>query len=75
MGFILLTYLFYAGLLEQVLTYVEEVLAGKITGDPAIGRALLDMVNSVPKMTQQEFETMFTSNTKVNVYWRKASNV
>lgn len=41
------------------------MLAGRVSGNAAVGRALLDMVHSVPKMTPQEFETMFTSNVKV----------
>lgn len=56
-------------LLDQVLAYVEEVLRGSGPGsrspDNAIGRALLDMVNSVPRMSPEEFEAMFHSNVKV----------
>lgn len=29
-----------------------------------VGRALLDMVNSVPKMTSDQFDEMFNSNVK-----------
>ena len=29
-----------------------------------VGRALLDMVNSVPKMTSDQFEEMFNNNVK-----------
>lgn len=47
------------------MTYVDDVLAGRIPGNAAVGRALLDMVHSVPKMSAQEFEDMFTSNIKV----------
>lgn len=53
-----------AKLLDQVLEYVEDVLAGKTQPDNAIGRALLDMVHSVPKMTPEQFENMFNSNVK-----------
>jgi len=52
------------GLLDNVLAYVEDVLAGRTQPDNAVGRALLDMVNSVPKMTPEEFENMFNSNIK-----------
>jgi translation initiation factor 3 subunit F len=52
-------------LLDSVLAYVEDVLAGRVQPDNAVGRALLDMVNSVPKMTPDEFENMFNSNIKV----------
>ncbi|KAG8229898.1 hypothetical protein J437_LFUL009762 [Ladona fulva] len=51
-------------LLDGVLAYVEDVLASRAPPDNAVGRALLDMVNSVPKMTAEEFETMFNSNVK-----------
>ncbi|KDR08893.1 eukaryotic translation initiation factor 3 subunit F-1 [Zootermopsis nevadensis] len=51
-------------LLDSVLAYVEDVLAGRTQPDNAVGRALLDMVNSVPKMTPEEFENMFNSNIK-----------
>jgi hypothetical protein len=54
------------GLLDSVLAYVEDVLAGRTQPDNAVGRALLDMVNSVPKMTPEEFENMFNSNIKVS---------
>jgi translation initiation factor 3 subunit F len=55
------------GLLDTVLAYVEDVLAGRTQPDNAVGRALLDMVNSVPKMTPEEFENMFNSNIKVGL--------
>ncbi|KAK6642038.1 Eukaryotic translation initiation factor 3 subunit F-1 [Polyplax serrata] len=51
-------------LLDQVLAYVDDVLAARIPAKAAVGRALLDMIHSVPKMTPQEFESMFTSNIK-----------
>ncbi|XP_067011926.1 eukaryotic translation initiation factor 3 subunit F [Anabrus simplex] len=51
-------------LLDQVLAYVEDVLANRTLPDNAVGRALLDMVNSVPKMTPDDFENMFNSNVK-----------
>nr|QBH74194.1 eukaryotic translation initiation factor 3 subunit F [Brunneria borealis] len=51
-------------LLDNVLAYVEDVLANRTQPDNAVGRALLDMVNSVPKMTPEEFENMFNSNVK-----------
>lgn len=51
-------------LIDHILRYVDEVLANRITPDNSIGRQLLDMVNSVPSMTQEQFETMFNSNIK-----------
>ncbi|TGZ45908.1 Eukaryotic translation initiation factor 3 subunit F [Temnothorax longispinosus] len=51
-------------MLEQVLAYVDDVLAGKQLPDNQVGRALLDMVHSVPKMTSDQFDDMFNSNVK-----------
>uniref|UniRef100_A0A8W8KR26 Eukaryotic translation initiation factor 3 subunit F n=3 Tax=Magallana gigas TaxID=29159 RepID=A0A8W8KR26_MAGGI len=50
--------------LTLVLEYVEEVLANKIQPDTSIGRYLLDLVNNVPKIEPEEFETMLNSNMK-----------
>ena len=47
------------------LQYVEAVLSGRESPDNAVGRKLLDLVNSVPKMTPDEFEKMVNSNMKV----------
>lgn len=52
------------GLLNQVLTYVEDVLNEKQQPDNAVGRALLDLIHSVPNMTHDQFATMFNSNVK-----------
>ena len=45
--------------------YVDAVLAGKTEPDAAVGRQLLDMVHSVPKMSQEQFDEMINSNIKV----------
>uniref|UniRef100_A0A224XHN0 Eukaryotic translation initiation factor 3 subunit F n=1 Tax=Panstrongylus lignarius TaxID=156445 RepID=A0A224XHN0_9HEMI len=52
------------GLLDQVLNYVEDVLSGRVPADNAVGRALLDMVHSVPAMTPDMFDNMFNSSIK-----------
>lgn len=39
--------------------------ANKIQPDTSIGRYLLDLVNNVPKIEPEEFETMLNSNMKV----------
>lgn len=52
------------GLLDQVLSYVEDVLNEKQQPDNAVGRALLDLIHSVPNMTHDQFATMFNSNVK-----------
>lgn len=59
---------YFQDLLDQVLAYVDDVLAARIPAKAAVGRALLDMIHSVPKMTPQEFESMFTSNIKVRIF-------
>lgn len=51
-------------LLEQVLVYVDDVLSGKQQPDNAIGRSLLDLINSVPHMSTDQFAQMFNSNVK-----------
>lgn len=51
-------------LLDQVLGYVEDVLANRAAPNNAVGRALLDLVNSVPHMTAEQFSEMFNSNIK-----------
>ncbi|KAF4520074.1 hypothetical protein B566_EDAN007931, partial [Ephemera danica] len=55
------------GMLDMVLAYVSDVLNNRSTTPPdnAVGRALLDMVHSVPKMSPEEFENMLNSNIKV----------
>lgn len=52
------------GLIENVLAYVEDVIIGKREPDNEIGRTLLDMVHSVPKMSSEQFQNMFNSNVK-----------
>lgn len=52
------------GLLGEVLHYVEDVLNEKQQPDNTVGRALLDLIHSVPKMSNEQFTTMFNSNVK-----------
>merc|ERR1712029_670281 len=51
-------------MLDAVLAYVEGVIEGKEPPNNAVGRKLLDLVHSVPKMTPDEFEKMTNSNMK-----------
>ncbi|CAH1103942.1 unnamed protein product [Psylliodes chrysocephalus] len=51
-------------MLDQVLGYVEDVLANRVGPNNAVGRSLLDLVNSVPHMTNEQFSEMFNSNVK-----------
>lgn len=53
-----------SSLLDQVLNYVEDVLANRVPPNNAVGRALLDLVNSVPHMSNEQFSEMFNSNVK-----------
>jgi len=53
-----------SSMLDSVLQYVDDVLSGKQPPDNQVGRALLDMVNSVPKMSSDQFDNMFNSNVK-----------
>jgi len=50
------------GMLEAVISYVEAVLDGREEPDSSVGRALNDMVLSVPKMDPDQFEVMLNSN-------------
>ena len=42
-------------------------MSGRERPDNSVGRKLLDLVNSVPKMTPDEFEKMINSNMKVKM--------
>ncbi|XP_069792754.1 eukaryotic translation initiation factor 3 subunit F isoform X2 [Narcine bancroftii] len=49
-------------MLATVLQYAEDVLSGKVSPDNSVGRFLIDLVNKVPKISAQDFETMLNSN-------------
>uniref|UniRef100_A0A8C4SS38 Eukaryotic translation initiation factor 3 subunit F n=1 Tax=Erpetoichthys calabaricus TaxID=27687 RepID=A0A8C4SS38_ERPCA len=49
-------------MLTTVLSYTEDVLSGKIAADNTVGRFLMDLVNKVPKITAEDFESMLNSN-------------
>merc|ERR1711890_186978 len=48
--------------LDAVINYVEAVLDGREEPDSSVGRALNNMVQSVPKMDPNQFEEMLNSN-------------
>ncbi|KAK3879951.1 hypothetical protein Pcinc_015515 [Petrolisthes cinctipes] len=50
--------------LDVLISYVDDVLSGKVTADNYIGRELTKMVNQVPKMSAHEFEEMLNTNMK-----------
>merc|ERR1711963_978134 len=47
-----------------VIEYVDNVIAGKVPADTVVGRFLLDLVSSVPKIETEEFENTLNSNMK-----------
>lgn len=51
-------------LLDQVLAYVEDVLAEKTEPNNAAGRQLLELVNSVPNLSADTFADAFASSVK-----------
>ncbi|XP_068930567.1 eukaryotic translation initiation factor 3 subunit F-like [Petaurus breviceps papuanus] len=48
--------------LSTVLQYAEDVLSGKVSADNTVGRFLMGLVNQVPKIAPEDFETMLNSN-------------
>lgn len=51
-------------MLDAVIQYVDAVLTGKEKPDNSVGRKLLDLVNSVPKMTPDEYEKTLNTSMK-----------
>uniref|UniRef100_A0A4W4FJU4 Eukaryotic translation initiation factor 3 subunit F n=1 Tax=Electrophorus electricus TaxID=8005 RepID=A0A4W4FJU4_ELEEL len=49
-------------MLNTVLSYIEDVLSGKVMADNSVGRFLMDLVNKVPKISVEDFESMLNSN-------------
>jgi len=49
-------------MLDVLIKYVEGILSGEEEADTSVGRALVDMVQSVPKMDPVKFEAMLNSN-------------
>ena len=47
---------------SQISRYVESVLAGQEEPDSTVGRALVNLIQSVPKMDPVKFEAMLNSN-------------
>uniref|UniRef100_A0A2P2HZ91 Eukaryotic translation initiation factor 3 subunit F n=1 Tax=Hirondellea gigas TaxID=1518452 RepID=A0A2P2HZ91_9CRUS len=50
--------------LTVLISYIDDVLSGKIAEDTQIGRELTRMVNQVPKMAPGNFEEMLNTNMK-----------
>ncbi|XP_075976980.1 eukaryotic translation initiation factor 3 subunit f1 [Anticarsia gemmatalis] len=53
-----------SSLLDQVLAYVEEVLAERTEPNNEAGRQLLELVNSVPNLSADTFADAFASSVK-----------
>ncbi|XP_063385364.1 eukaryotic translation initiation factor 3 subunit F [Cydia fagiglandana] len=53
-----------SSLLDQVLAYVEDVLAGRAAPHNATGRALLQLAQAVPGLAQDSFADAFANSVK-----------
>mmetsp|Transcript_18024 Transcript_18024/g.38749 ORF Transcript_18024/g.38749 Transcript_18024/m.38749 type:complete len:285 (+) Transcript_18024:190-1044(+) len=49
-------------LLEQAHAYVDDVVEGRVKGNPTIGRHLADTLAAVPHFSKPEFERLFNEN-------------
>ena len=52
--------------LSTVLQYAEDLLSGKVSADNTVGRFLMSLVNQVPKIVPEDFQTMLNSNINVS---------
>ncbi|XP_060106951.1 eukaryotic translation initiation factor 3 subunit F-like [Heteronotia binoei] len=48
--------------LSTMLQYAEDVLSGKVAADNTAGHFLMDLINQVPKIFLENFETMLNSS-------------
>ncbi|CAK1542852.1 unnamed protein product [Leptosia nina] len=53
-----------SSLLDQVVQYVEDVVSERAAADKAVGRQLLELINSVPNMAADTFADAFASSVK-----------
>ncbi|CAD5117833.1 DgyrCDS6579 [Dimorphilus gyrociliatus] len=51
-------------MLEKVEDYVDKVTKKELEANPKVGRSLLELINSVPKLSAEEFDTIVNSNMK-----------
>ncbi|XP_035225255.1 eukaryotic translation initiation factor 3 subunit F-1-like [Stegodyphus dumicola] len=49
---------------DVVIAYVDDILANRKPPDNSVGRTLMDIVQSVPQMSPEEFQDMLNSNMK-----------
>lgn len=51
-------------MLEKVEDYVDKVVKKEAEANPKVGRSLLELINSVPKLSAEEFDSIVNSNMK-----------
>ena len=52
-------------MISSVLEYVEKVLAGKTPMDSNVGRSLINIIESIPSLDAQTFDTLMTNQMNV----------
>ena len=50
--------------LNSIVKYIDSVISGEVKGDENVGRFLLDLVNSVPRMDPHAMHTMLNGTTQ-----------
>ncbi|EMP29177.1 Eukaryotic translation initiation factor 3 subunit F, partial [Chelonia mydas] len=48
--------------LSIVLQYAEDVLSDKVAADNTVGNFLMDLINQVPRISLEDFETVLNSS-------------
>jgi len=51
-------------MIKHLITYVDEILSNKKPSDPKIGRMLMNLINTVPRVDAKDLENMI--NTSMN---------
>jgi len=51
-------------MLSTVLQYVDDVMAGRISADNAVGRHLMSTIQSIPRIDPEKFQDMLNDNMK-----------
>ena len=54
--------------LNKIIGYIEDVLSGKCSGDPEVGRLLMDMLSKVPDVPPSQFEHLLNNSMQVCAY-------
>ena len=53
---------------KRALFFLFSEKAGKVAGNNSVGRELMDLVTSVPRMSKEDFESILNSNMQVMIY-------